>query len=181
MAKRVKIAFDLDGIFVDKPPFIPKRLIELLFKGHVGEGLYYRFPSLGLEQLIRKVSHFYLFRPPIKNNIDFLKGLAQGGKYELFIVSARYSFLEKVTWFWLKRRGLAGFFKKVYLNLGNRQPHLYKKEVLEKLKPDIFIDDDPQLALFLGQNLKKTKVYCLSAKKYPGKLKLICSLGEIFK
>jgi phosphoglycolate phosphatase-like HAD superfamily hydrolase len=149
MNKKIKIAFDLDGVFVDKPPFIPKAVIEFLFRGHKSRKLHYRFPKNQAEQLIRKISHYYLFRPPIKENIEFLKRIAQKGNFELFIISGRYSFLEKETAVWLEKKGIKSYFKKVFVNLSNDQPHLFKEKILNQVKPDIFIDDDPVLVDYL--------------------------------
>lgn len=177
MAK-VKIAFDLDGVIIDKPPFVPKRVIELLFKGHTGSQLHYRFPKFKAEQLIRKLSHLYLFRPPIESNLEFIKLLARDSRYELYVVSARYSFLKSETDLWLKKRKIENFFKKIYLNLGNEQPHLFKEKVLKKLKVAIFVDDDTLLADYLVEKLKGTRVYCFSRFKSCQKAKNVQCLGE---
>ncbi|HNP89348.1 MAG: hypothetical protein BWY24_00018 [Microgenomates group bacterium ADurb.Bin219] len=160
MIRKIKIAFDLDGILIDKPPFVPKRLLEWLFKGSDGERLHYRFPKTKLEQLIRKLSHFYFFRPAIKENIEVVKRLAKDKRYELYIVSGRYSFLEKETYIWLKRAGIKNCFEKIFLNLGDNQPHLYKEQILASLKPDIFIDDDDLIADFLAGKFPEVKIFC---------------------
>jgi uncharacterized HAD superfamily protein len=160
--KIIKIAFDLDGVIVDKPPLIPKKLLERLFRGKSNHKLHYRFPNSVIEQKIRKLSHYYLFRPPIKKNIEFIRKLAENNKYELFIISARYSFLEKETKIWLNKRKLDNIFKGVYLNLFNKQPHLFKEEVLKNLKPEIFIDDDYLLADYLVEKKASKNIYCFS-------------------
>jgi len=162
---KMKIAFDLDGVIADKPPLVPKELLEWFFKGHNSSALSYRFPRYRLEQLIRKLSHFYLLRPPIKENLALIKEMACQKKYELFIVSGRYSFLESETYLWLKKRGLDKTFKKVYLNLQDEPPHLFKEKVLKDLKPDFFIDDDAALIAYLKSKLKKTKILDYSHQK----------------
>lgn len=77
MTKRSKktIAFDLDGIIIDKPPFVPKKLLELLYRGLSENGLHYRCPESELEILIRRLSHSPVLRPPINMNIDHIKRL----------------------------------------------------------------------------------------------------------
>ncbi|MCL5090491.1 MAG: hypothetical protein M1514_00600 [Patescibacteria group bacterium] len=183
MTKKTRIAFDLDGVVIDKPPLVPKQLIEFFFRGcHPKKELHYRFPQLKLEQVVRKISHFYLFRPEIKGNIKFIKGLGQNN-YELFIVSGRYSFLQKETENWLKKREMRNVFKEIFLNFNNEQPHLYKEKILIKLQPDIFVDDDPEIAGYLADKLSKTKVYCFS-KKIRGccqKAEEITCLSQILK
>jgi len=43
--KLICIGLDLDGILVDKPPFVPKRLLEWLVRSHRTEKLAYRYPQ----------------------------------------------------------------------------------------------------------------------------------------
>lgn len=164
MKARIKIAFDLDGVIIDKPPLIPKKLLEKLFRGFKNSGLNYRFPKSKLEQKIRKLSHYYLFRPPIRKNINFIKELSNDKNYELYVISGRYSFLEKETEIWLEKRNVKNLFKNIFINLENEQPHLFKEKIINEIKPDIFIDDDGALADFLAKN-SKTKIYCYSSKK----------------
>lgn len=160
---RIKIAFDLDGVIVDKPPLIPKKILEWLFKGHNSSALCYRFPHSRTEQLIRKLSHYYLLRPPIKENLSLVKELAKEGN-ELYIVSGRYSFLELETRIWLQKRGLGNTFKKVYLNLRNEPPHVFKEKILKKIKPDYFIDDDAALVAYLKGKVPG-KVFCFDKNR----------------
>ena len=144
MAEKFKIAFDLDGVIVDKPPLIPKEVLEWLFRGRCRqEKLCFYFPQSGWEQSLRKLSHFYLFRPPIKENIDLIKKIAQDPCYEIYIVSGRYSFLSNETANWLKKRQIDNsWFKKIYINLTNEPPHLFKEKILRRIKADIFVDDN---------------------------------------
>lgn len=165
MEKKIKIAFDLDGVIIDKPPLIPKKWLEWLFRGGKRDGLHYRFPKSKLEQRIRKLSHFYLFRPPIKKNIEFIKELAKNPKYGLYIISGRYSFLEEETKDWLSKRNIGGVFKEIFINFNDKQPHLFKEEVLKRIKPNIFVDDDYLSVEFLRQKLKNTSIFCFSKNR----------------
>lgn len=177
MSAKIRVAFDLDGVIIDKPPLIPKKLLEYLFRGnHDINHLHYRYPKSKLEILVRKLSHFYLFRPPIKKNIDFIKNLAKDPKYEIYIVSARYSFLENETANWLKKRKIDHLFEKVIINLENKQPHLYKEEKLKAIKPLVFVDDDWLLADYLVSQNTGINIYCL-----PGRNNGICSKAKSIK
>ncbi|HUW24517.1 MAG TPA: hypothetical protein VMW04_02705 [Patescibacteria group bacterium] len=165
MARKIRVAFDLDGVIVDKPPLIPQRLIDRLFKGGNQRELRYRFPRFKLEKYLRKISHYYLFRPPIGNNIALIRRLAREKEYELFVISGRYSFLKDETKNWLKKRELEDLFAEVFVNLGDEQPHLFKERMLRKIKADIFVEDDEEIASFLKEKLSSLKVVCPSNKK----------------
>lgn len=170
MDKQIRLAIDLDGVIVDKPPFVPRAILEFLFKGDLKEKLNYRFPISRWEQLLRQASHFYLFRPPIRDNLDFLKNNLGRGKFRLYVVSARYAFIKKQTSDWLSRQKIDHLFEEVFLNSKNQQPHLFKEEVLIKLKPDIFIDDDRLLVNYLAEKTPKLKIFYFSKGGLVGEL-----------
>ena len=150
--KNIKIAFDLDGVLADKPPLVPKALLEYLFRGGTKRDLHYRYPRARLEISLRKLSHFYLFRPPIKRNIALLRRVKEAGA-KVYLVSSRYSFLEKETKIWLKKRGLANIFEKVFLNLKDEQPHLFKEKVLRGIEPDFYLEDDQLVVDYLKRKI----------------------------
>lgn len=178
----LKIGFDLDGLFVDKPPLIPRRLIEWLFRGS-SRNLHYRFPKTKLEKTIRKVSHHSIFRPQIKKNLEFLKKISQEKKYQLYLISARYSFLEERTHQWLKKSKIDNFFEKIFLNLKDEQPHFFKEKVIKDLKVDFFVDDDLPLISYLATALPRVKFFYLRRKGKEKKHQVVClieSLSEIF-
>jgi len=160
----IKVGFDLDGVIVDKPPLVPKGLIEFLTKKPANSSLHFRFPKNFLEQYVRKFSHFYLFRPPLRQNIDFIKRLSPRN-YELYIISGRYSFLAPETDIWLKKRGLEYLFKAVFINLGNEQPHLFKERIIKDLGLDCFFEDDPDTVAHLNQKIRKKKIFLVSSKE----------------
>lgn len=168
MKKRV--GFDLDGIIIDKPPLIPKKLIEWFFRGSQ-ENLNYRFPKTKIEQLIRKFSHFYLFRPPIKKNIALIKKIHQQKKHDLYLVSSRYSFLQKETQFWLKKRKIDGLFEKIYLNTEDSQPHLFKEKKLKRLELDFYFEDDELIVDYLDRKLKNIQIFLVDDRGKHGLLK----------
>jgi hypothetical protein len=151
--KKIRIGFDLDGVIIGKPPFVPKFMMEALVRKK-DHGLAYRFPKTKFERWIRWLSHYPVFRPPIKKNIRLIHELFKSRDYELFVVSSRYSFLEGRTGEWFKYYELRALFKEIYINLDNIQPHLYKEKMIKKLKLNVFIDDDRPLLEYLKSQLK---------------------------
>lgn len=163
MAKKVRIAFDLDGVIVDKPPLIPKSVLEWFFRGGKREPLRFRFPRWRLEQLIRRSSHLPPFRPLIKENVDFIKTLAVRPEYEVYLISSRYSFLAPLTENLLEKNQIKNIFKATHLNLQNKPPHLFKEEMLRKIKADIFVDDDLEVLDYLREKIDGSR-FCLFRK-----------------
>lgn len=158
------IGFDLDGIFVDKPPFMPKWLIEKLYKGKDNAILEYRIPG-EFEQTIRRFSHFPLFRPAIQKNIILLRKIAENKKNDLFIISSRFNFLKDVTVHIEKEYEFPKIFKKMFFNDANEQPHVFKNRLIRELKIDRFVDDDLSLLKFLSRENPHIKFYWLNNKE----------------
>lgn len=154
--RKQRIGIDLDGVIVGKPLFIPKILIEWLFKG-CRPGLHYRFPHTELEKQVRRWSHFYLFRPPLKKNIEMIKKIKEKRNCELYLISSRYSFLQKQTEIWLKKRKINGLFKEKIFNLQDLPPHQFKEKELKRLKIDIYFEDDPVIVNYLNQRLSQNR------------------------
>src|SRR4030042_4295927 len=151
--KKIKIGFDLDGVIIGKPPFVPKYLMEILVRKR-DHGLAYRYPESKIERWIRRLSHLPLLRPPIKKNIKLIHELYKSKNYELYVVSSRYSFLEGRTNEWFRYYRLRDLFKEIYINLKNEQPHLYNEKMIKKLKLNVFIDDARPLLRYLKKELK---------------------------
>ncbi len=157
----MNIGFDLDKIFINYPPLIPAVIIDRLYKAKSNGTLQYRIPSKP-EQIVRIISHYWIFRPPIKENIEFFKKIAQENKNKYFLISSRFGFLRKRTENILKRNGLDGSFTKMIFNYNNKQPHLFKNYVLKKYTIDKYVDDDLALLKFLYPKHINTTFYWLN-------------------
>lgn len=178
----MKIGFDLDKVFIDNPPFIPKEVISKLYIKKANGTLEYRIPSVP-EQYVRRLSHFPLFRPPIKENITFLKKISREHN-QIYLISSRFGFLEEVTKDLVNKYGLSDLFDGLYFNFENKQPHIFKDEILKKLQLDIYIDDDFHLLDYLAKRNKDTQFFWLDPQtKVVSKVKnvkRISHLSEIF-
>ncbi|OGH17352.1 MAG: hypothetical protein A3C30_04080 [Candidatus Levybacteria bacterium RIFCSPHIGHO2_02_FULL_40_18] len=161
-----KIGFDLDGVFISGPPFIPKFLIEWLYKQR-RNSLLYRFPGK-LEQKIRVLSHIPIFRPAIKNNLLFFKKTRLSNMY---LISSRFSFLKQRTADWDKKNNLFGYFKKCYFNEKDEQPHKFKDSIIKKEKIKKYIDDDLDLLLFLSKENPNIEFYWVGPSTGSGEVR----------
>lgn len=179
----MKIGFDFDKIFIDYPPFLPAKLFDKFYKKKDNGILQYRIPARP-EQIFRKVLHLPFMRPPIKENLDLLKKFHKKTN-QLYLISSRFKFLEPETNRLIKKYKLDKIFNKLYFNYDNKQPHLFKNDILKKLQLDAYIDDDLSLLKHVAKENKKTQFYWLNAreKKFtlPKNIKQIYTLNQIFK
>lgn len=179
----MNIGFDLDKVFIDYPPLFPPSLIDKLYKKRDNGVLLYRIPSYP-EQLFRKATHFPFFRQPIKENLEFLKSISKKDN-KLYLISSRFKFLEGTTNRLVKRYGLDKTFDSLYFNFENKQPHLFKEDVLKKLKLDLYIDDDLSLLRHVAKHNPKTKFLWLNhaqrQEPLPKNIVAITKLSDIFK
>lgn len=179
----MNIGFDLDNIFIDTPPFFSKELIERIYKKRDNGVLEYRIPSFP-EQMLRKASHLPILRPPIKNNLEFLNKLSQEDN-KLYLISSRFKFLEKETNSLIKRYKFDQIFDRMYFNFENKQPHIFKQEVFQKLNLDMYVDDDLSLLKYLAARNPKTNFFLLhpwgKKKEVGSNILAISQLPEMLK
>jgi hypothetical protein len=159
----MNIGFDFDKIFINFPPLIPEKIIDLFYKERTNSELKYRIPTK-LEQIVRINSHHPIFRSPIYENINFVKNLSQTGKDKYYIISSRFNFLKKRTDDFIKLHHFDKIFNSMHFNYGNKQPHQFKDEILKKLNLDMYVDDDLQLLEYLTDKNPKTNFFWLNKK-----------------
>jgi hypothetical protein len=180
----MRIGFDLDKIFINTPPFVPISIINKFYKKRDNGILLYRIPTRP-EQLLRKATHVPLLRPPIQQNLTFLRELAKDKNNHLFLISSRFKFLEPETEQLVKKYRLNSIFEKLYFNFDNKQPHKFKNEILKELKLDVFVDDDLSLVRYVAKDNPKTKFFWLDDRTKPVKLdnniSAITELDQIFQ
>jgi hypothetical protein len=104
-----------------------------------------------------------MFRPPIKKNLTFLQTFAKSDN-QLVLISSRYGFLRRTTNALVKKYKLDKLFKELYFNFDNKQPHLFKSEIINRLKLDAYIDDDLHLLKYVAARNNQVKLYWLNAK-----------------
>ncbi|OGH24145.1 MAG: hypothetical protein A3B47_04730 [Candidatus Levybacteria bacterium RIFCSPLOWO2_01_FULL_39_24] len=159
----MNIGFDLDKIFINFPPFVPSKIIDLFYKERTNHELKYRIPSKA-EQIIRIFSHHPLLRFPITQNLNYLNNLALANNNKYYLISSRFGFLKNRTDNLIKRYRLDKIFKAMYFNYENKQPHQFKNEVIGKLNLGMYVDDDLQLLEYLIDKNPKTKFFWLNNK-----------------
>lgn len=180
----MNIGFDFDKVFVNYPPGIPSNLISFLYKGRMSfvnkdskkTELSYRYPGR-IEQRIRKLSHKTFLRPPISGNIKTLKKISETDSYKTYLISSRYGFLKGETEKWLEKQRIRKYFTGIYFNFQNKQPHIFKKEIIDQLRITIYVDDDIDLLIYLSKN-ENLKLFWIADK---GDLKHKALPSNIYK
>lgn len=158
----MNIGFDLDGIFINTPPFVPKKLIDWLYRGH-DHNLFYRIPSR-VEQFVRILTHYPILRPLMKKNRELMRDVAwDGNKY--YLISSRFGFLKNRTEAIVAKYNFDKIFNGMYFNFNNEQPNIFKERVLRKLMIDRYVDDDLPLLRYLTSRNPKARFYWLNEKK----------------
>lgn len=148
--KKINIGIDIDGIFVDKPPLVPAMVINYLYRKTNNKSLEYKIPLNYFDKKIRIISHLKIFRPIIKNNLNWLKENSSNTNINIFIVSGRYSFLENRTKKLLKNNGIVLKNERIKLNTKDIQPHIFKDQIVKNLNIDYMIDDDIFMLKYLS-------------------------------
>lgn len=184
----MRIGFDFDKVFVDFPPLVPDFFIEYLYKNHKKKTKkkdIYRFPGK-IEQKIRIISHVPIFRKPIPENIKVLQKLSKDKNAQIYLVSSRFSFLKRRTEILLKTYNLEKYFRGIYFNFEDQQPHEFKYNRITELKLDYYIDDDLDLLKYLHGKKIATTLFWLDGKAFinkknvPKDITTIHSLSDIF-
>lgn len=178
----MNISFDLDGIFINTPPFVPKKIIDLLYRGK-GDKLLYRIPSR-FEQHIRKISHNRFFRPPIKHNIVTLRLLKKNNSHSYHLITSRFGFLEKETERILNAYDLHHLFHSISINHTNKQPHLFKHDMIKKLHIKLHVDDELVLLEHLAKSCPNVLFFWLNMMqkgKLQKNLHAIVNLSDILQ
>lgn len=158
----MNIGFDLDKVFIDTPPLIPKIIIDKLYKKRDNGILLYRIPSKP-EQIFRRLTHLSIFRPSINENLEFLKSIPRD-KNKLYLISSRFKFLENRTKRVIRKYHFDKIFDEMFFNFANEQPHIFKNRIIKKLKLDYYIDDDLSLLNYAARHNPKTVFFWLIPK-----------------
>lgn len=152
----------MDGVILENPSRIFRSLISRSKKAHLlpRKELEFYHPTSNIEKWLWLLVHKSSFR--LAKGFTKLEELAKSGKLELYVISARFECLSEDTNKWREIINRSGIFKELYFNEKDEQPHLFKLRMIEKLKPDYFVEDNWDVASYLASNQKNTQVWWLS-------------------
>jgi uncharacterized HAD superfamily protein len=140
--EKIRIGIDLDGVLALQPMngfwFHLRLLKEKLLK-KLSVRAYY-LPKSSLEKLAWKVINQR--RKPFANKNRSLNEVYKLPNVELYLITSRYSFMKQITADWLNRHNFLKYFKEIIYNHGDKNPHSFKVDIVNKLNLQYFIDDD---------------------------------------
>lgn len=155
-SKIVRIGFDFDGVIAYNPIRIfraPVMVVKRWFEKK--QDLDFPVPQNKIFRWAWSLVHETSFFPSY--GLDELKKLMKEKRIEAYLVTGRYSFLESSLNRWLHRNGLDGLFKGIYLNKEDKQPHVFKEEMIKKLGLNMFVEDNWDIVEYLNNKFKDAK------------------------
>ena len=146
--KKLRIGFDFDGVIAYNPlRMFRAPLMALKHQFQKRPDLEFPLPKNPQFKWLWVLAHETSYFPA--HGLSDLRKLLEKHAIEGYIVTGRYSFLEDSLNRWLKKHKADHVFKGVYVNKADEQPHRFKKEMIEKLKLDMFVEDNWDIVKYL--------------------------------
>ena len=150
----LRVGFDLDGVILYNPARVVRPLISLakhLFLSKRKLAFYY--PHSPFEKMMWKL--FHLSSIYISSGMDDIKKLVKQKKIKAYIITARYGFMGPELMKWIKKNNLQTGFTEIYFNEKDEQPHLFKERMIQKLRLDVFVEDNWDIVKYLEKKNAK--------------------------
>lgn len=160
--QKIRVGFDMDGVLLYNPSRIFRPLISRSKQAHLlpRKEMEFYHPESRIEQWLWWLVHKTSFKPA--TGFTELEQLAQTGRLELHIVSARFACLRADTQQWLRLLNRQGIFASCNFNDQDEQPHLFKQRKLQELDLDYFVEDNWDVVAYLAAAQQRTQVWWLS-------------------
>jgi len=153
MKKQLRVGFDLDGVLLYNPARIARPIIAFIKKYIIKRDLSkFYYPKNKLESWIWNFLHKSSLWPA--SGIDTIHQLIKNKKIKAYIISARYESLKIDFNYWVKKIDPKKNFSGHYFNDKNEQPYLFKEKMIKKLKLDIYVEDNWDIASHLKSKIK---------------------------
>ena len=161
MQKRpLRIGFDLDGVLLYNPARIARPIVAFIKKHFLKKrtNTFY-IPKSPMAKQMWSVFHLSSLFPT--SGHKQLKEFIKKHKIQAYIISARYGFLEEDFKKWVKKLDPDHVFIEYYHNTENKQPHVYKKQMIDKLGLDVFVEDNWDIIRLIKPKTK-TKMFWIT-------------------
>lgn len=149
----VRVGFDLDGVLLYNPFRIARPIVAFAKRVVIRQTkTKFYVPESSTGQSIWRILHTSSMW--IEDGFQNAKKLIKNNKIEGYIITARYGFLQEDFDKWHEKLEAEKYFKKCYVNKNNKQPHVYKNELVQKLDLDYFIEDNWDIVRALSTDPK---------------------------
>lgn len=156
MTKReLRVGFDFDGVIAYSPTRLLRAPISFIKRKILKKkGVSFFVPKNKWHKIVWAI----IFGPSVfaEKGTYLIKEYAIS--HDLYLITGRFDFLEISMMKWLKKYDLEKCFKNIFVNRDKKQPHEFKKVLINKLRLDYFVEDNWDAVEFLDMNCPKTKI-----------------------
>jgi len=153
----LKIGFDLDGVILYNPSRILRPIVSCIKKQLFHrKKLNFFYPKNEFQRYIWKLVHMTSLYIP--DGFNTIKELSKQNKIEPYIITARFGFLKPQLESWAKRNHIRDYFKEIYINEEDKQPHIHKEQKIRELGLDYFVEDNLDIVLHLRSVFPDKKI-----------------------
>ncbi|MEN9328144.1 MAG: hypothetical protein RI947_952 [Candidatus Parcubacteria bacterium] len=161
--KPLKVGLDLDGVILYNPARIVRPIVYFIKKFILHKKRFqFYVPKSPLEKLLWHIFHMSsIFVAP---GFEEIAQLAKDKKIELYIITARYSFLKNDFERWLDKIDAKQYLSGWFYNKDDEQPYAFKERMIKHLDLDVFVEDNWDIVKHittLGKPKKSITVYWL--------------------
>lgn len=179
--KIIRIGLDFDGVVAYNPFRIIRAPVAFIKRYIFGvKKLSFYTPRSHWERIFWIIVHESSMFPAI--GVDTVRRACKKKNVEFYLVTARFHFLQPSLYRWLRRNNLCDVFHAIHINQEDKQPHLHKLAVINKLHLDYFVEDNWDIVQFL-RGKTKTKIFWVynisdHNKQYPDKIPYLAKFFE---
>lgn len=153
VVRPIRVGFDLDGVLLYNPIRNFRPIISFFKRFILGRKKTNFFvPKLKWQQNL-----FVLFHKTslwISPGLAEIKALKKAGIIEPYLITARFSFLEKDLNYWLTKMQAKEIFKEICSNTKDEQPFIFKANQIQRLNLDMFVEDNWDIVMKLHTLVK---------------------------
>lgn len=159
--EKIRIGFDLDGVILYNPARVVRPIVHTFKKSVCQKKIDdFYIPKTKIEQSLWRI--FHLSSIFVASGFKEIEELVLSGKIEIYLITARYSFLKNDLEKWLKKINMKQIFTEIHYNENDNQPHLYKEKKLKNLQLDIFVEDNYNIVKHLSKVVPNTQIWWIS-------------------
>jgi len=153
-SKKIKVGFDFDGVIFYNATRNVRGLIYFVKRYFLGiRKTKFYLPKTKNPWVIKLVTFLHKSSYKPNKGFELFLQLLKNPKYEVYIITARMSFMKQDIYHLLSKYSTDGI-KQIIQNQKDEQPHLYKERNLKQLNLDYYFDDNWDIVEHLA---KKTK------------------------